>query len=152
MSDVKPKRTSRVVVRWDGEQRFDGTRLGSEHSIHMDGTGATGPSPVDALLCALAACTGVDVASILEKRRTPVDGFSIEVVGDRADATPARLTKIVLHYRMRGAGIERVHAERAIELAVTKYCSVRDSLGSDIAVEWTLELESQLNNRRASTR
>jgi putative redox protein len=48
--------------------------------------------------------------------------------------------RIVLAYRIRGAGIERVHAERAIELAVTKYCSVRDSLDLNMPVEWTLEL------------
>ena len=31
--------------------------------------------------------------------------------------------------------------ERAIELAVTKYCSVRDSLDPATPVEWELELE-----------
>jgi putative redox protein len=49
--------------------------------------------------------------------------------------------RIHLAYRMRGAGVERAHAERAIELAITKYCSVRDSLDPAIPVEWSLELE-----------
>jgi putative redox protein len=71
-----------------------------------------------------------------------VQGLSIEVAGERANAVPARLTRVVLTYKMRGAGIERAHAERAIELAVTKYCSVRDSLDPNLAVEWVLELES----------
>lgn len=142
MTDQQPKRQNRVVVRWDGDHRFDGSRLGSERTIRIDADAVVGPGPVDTLLCALAACTGVDVVDIMEKRRTPVQGLTIEVVGDRANATPARLTRIVLGYRMRGAGIERVHAERAIELAVTKYCSVRDSLAPDLPVEWTLELEA----------
>jgi putative redox protein len=34
-----------------------------------------------------------------------------------------------------------VHAERAIDLAVTKYCSVRDSLDPALPIEWTLELD-----------
>jgi putative redox protein len=135
-----PKKQNRVVVRWDGEHRFDASRLGSQHRIRIDADAATGPGPVDTLLSALAACTAVDVVDILEKRRTPVQGLTIEVVGDRANAIPARLVRIVLQYRMRGAGIERVHAERAIELAVTKYCSVRDSLDPNLPVEWTLEL------------
>jgi putative redox protein len=42
---------------------------------------------------------------------------------------------------LRGAGIERVHAERAIELAITKYCSVQESLDPATPVEWTLELD-----------
>jgi putative redox protein len=94
------------------------------------------------LLCALASCTGVDVVDILEKRRTPVASLDIAVTGQRADETPARLTAIALRYRIGGAGIERAHAERAIELAVTKYCSVRDSLDPTMAITWTLELDA----------
>ena len=131
-----------MVVRWDGDHRFDASRLGSQHSIRIDADATTGPGPVDTLLCALASCTAVDVVDILEKRRTPIEGLTVDVTGERATTTPARLTRIVLAYRMRGAGIERAHAERAIELAVTKYCSVRDSLDPAMPVEWTLSLES----------
>jgi putative redox protein len=129
-----------VVVHWAGDHRFDGGRPGSPHTIRLDASAQTGPGPVDGLLCALASCTGVDVVDILEKRRTPVASLAIAVTGQRVDAVPARLTAIHLTYTITGEGIERVHAERAIELAVTKYCSVRDSLREDIAVTWSLEL------------
>ena len=135
-------KVSEVTVRWDGAHRFDGGRPGSAATIRLDASGETGPSPVDALLCALASCTGVDIVDILEKRRTPVTSIDIAVTGQRADATPARLTAIELRYRIGGAGIERTHAERAIELAVTKYCSVRDSLDPSLPVTWTLDLTS----------
>jgi len=140
MSEGAPKKVNHVVLRWDGDHRFDGSRLGSQQSIRIDADATTGPGPVDTLLCALAACTGVDVVDILEKRRTPVQGLTIEVAGERASAVPARLVRIHITYKMRGVGIERVHAERAIELAVTKYCSVRDSLDAQMPVEWTLDL------------
>ena len=129
-----------VVVTLAGAHRFDGGRPGSPHTIRLDASAQTGPGPVDGLLCALASCTGVDVVDILEKRRTPVASLAIAVTGQRVDAVPARLTAIELRYRIGGAGIDRVHAERAIELAVTKYCSVRDSLDPNLAVTWTLEL------------
>ena len=135
-----PKKENRVVVRWDGDHRFDASRLGSKHAIRIDADAVTGPGPVDTLLSALAACTSVDVVDILEKRCTPVEGLTVEVIGTRANAIPARLTHVTLVYRMRGQGIERAHAERAIELAVTKYCSVKDSLDPAMAVEWVLEL------------
>jgi putative redox protein len=67
--------------------------------------------------------------------------LEVEIEGARAKAVPAKLIGILLKYRMRGAGIERVHAERAIELAVTKYCTVRDSLDPAIPINWTLQLE-----------
>lgn len=142
MSDApKVKPPSKVTVRWDGEQRFDAHVTGKKETIRMDGNRDAGPSPVDTLLGALAACTGVDVTDILAKRRTPVEGMSISVTGERATSTPARVTKVLLEFRIRGQGIERVHAERAIELAVTKYCSVRDTLDPAMPIEWVLTLE-----------
>ena len=137
---VVGKPPAKVHVSWAGEHRFDGARTSGSPSIRMDSTGLTGPSPVDTLLCALAGCIGVDVVDILAKRRTPVVALSIDVVGERYAGTPGRVTKILLDLKVVGADIDRVHAERAIELAVTKYCSVRDSLNPNMPIEWTLEL------------
>jgi putative redox protein len=88
----------------------------------------------------LAACTTEDVLTIFEKRRTPAASLRVEVTGARANAIPARLTHVQLHYVVQGEGIDRPNALRAIELAVTKYCSVRDSLDKSIPVEWSLDL------------
>jgi putative redox protein len=96
---------------------------------------------VDALLSALGACVSTDVVDILRKQRTPPESHVVEVVGTRVDTTPRRLEHVLLRFRIRGAGIERAKAERAVELAVTKYCSVRDSLDRGIPVEWEVELE-----------
>ena len=137
------KPPAKVQVTWAGEHRFDGMRASGSPTIRMDASGVTGPSPVDALLCALAGCTGVDVVDILAKRRTPVSALSIDVTGERYAGVPGRVTKITLAYRIIGAGVEREHAERAIELAVTKYCSVRDSLDPNMPIVWTLELNGE---------
>jgi putative redox protein len=128
-------------VTWAGEHRFDAARAdGRGAPIRLDGSAGTGPSPVDALVSALAACTAVDVVDILAKRRTPVASLVVDGEAQRFGGTPGKLTAVRLVYRLAGAGIERAHAERAIELAVTKYCSVRDSLDPAIPIEWTLEL------------
>ncbi len=129
-----------VRVAWAGDHRFDGGRQSGGPTIRMDASGQTGPSPVDALLCALAGCTGVDVVDILAKRRTPVASLTVDVEGARANAVPARVTAIALTYQITGDGIEREHAARAIELALTKYCSVRDSLDPNLPVTYTLVL------------
>lgn len=128
-----------VRVTWAGEHRFDAGRPDGP-VLRLDASGATGQSPVDALLSALASCASADVVDILAKRRTPVQTMSVEVEGERVDTTPRRFKHITLHFRVAGTGIERVHAERAIELSLAKYCSVRESLRPDIPVEWTLEL------------
>lgn len=137
---VEVKSMNRVHLAWIGDHRFDAGRPGGvTHRIDADAV--TGPGPVDTLLNALAACTAVDVVDILAKRRTPARSLEVDVEGARGASTPARLVGILLKYRIAGEGIERVHAERAIELAVTKYCSVRDSLDPNLPVRWTLELE-----------
>ena len=130
---------SRVVATWAGDHQFDTGRPGGP-TARIDSDTVTGQSPVDALLSALATCTAVDVVDILRKRRTPVSALRVEVVAWRVNTTPRRLSSVLLRYYITGAGIERDQALRAIELAVTKYCSVRDSLREDIDVKWELEL------------
>ena len=136
------KPPARVVVQWKGPgtMAFDGRKAKGGPTITIDNTGKAEPGPVDTLLIALAACTTEDVLTILEKRRTPATRLSIEVEGTRANAVPARLTHVHLRYVVDGEGIDRPNTLRAIELAVTKYCSVRDSLDKSIEIECSLVL------------
>ena len=128
-----------IAVTWSGEQTFDAARP-DRPAIRLDGSGSTGPSPVDGLLASLASCAGIDVVEILAKRRTPANSIRIDVVGERVATIPKRLKHVTLNFHIVGAGIDRANAERAIDLAVNKYCSVRDSIRQDVPVEWTLEL------------
>jgi putative redox protein len=128
-------------MQWVGGHAFEGGRAGGPQIV-LDGKAARGPSPVDSLLLALIACTGYDIVDILEKRRTPIEAMSIAGEGVRHDGVPARITHITLTYDITGAGIEQVHAERAVELAVTKYCSVRDSLDPNLPIETIVRVHS----------
>lgn len=142
-----PKPPNRVHVDWAGGMRFDAGRPGGP-TVRLDGSGETGPGMVDGVLSALAACTGVDVVEILAKRRTPVERFAIDATGERATTIPRRLVRIRLVYHIDGAGIERDQAERAVELAITKYCSVRDSLDRGIPIGWSVVLNGEAGEER----
>lgn len=133
---------NRVVASWRGAHRFDAGRPGGP-TVRIDSDAVTGPGPVDALLIALATCVSVDVVDILAKRRTPPASLDVEVSGWRVTSIPRKLERALLTFRIAGAGIDREPALRAIELAVTKYCSVRDSLDPKIPVEWALELTEE---------
>ncbi|MFL5575305.1 MAG: OsmC family protein [Gemmatimonadaceae bacterium] len=133
------KPVNRVRVTWVGEHMFDAGRPGGPPA-RIDASARTGQSPVDALLSALGSCSAVDVVDILAKRRTPVASLEVNVAGTRVTTIPRRLERVLLEFHIEGEGIDRAHAERAVELSVTKYCSVRDSLAPDIEIEWTVVL------------
>ena len=134
-----PRPPQHVTLTWDGDHRFDGGRPnGPTHRI--DASAKTGPSPVDSLLIALAGCTSVDIVDILAKRRTPAESLQVDVTAQRAAAVPARVTSIEVTYIINGKDIDRANAERAIDLALNKYCSVRDSLDPNMPIDWKLVL------------
>ena len=123
---------SRVMVNWLAERKFEAGREGRP-SIVLDGDG-------NEALASLASCISVDVVDILAKRRTPVEKYAVEVLGERVDTIPRHFKHITLNISIIGAGIERAPAEHAIDLAVNKYCSVKDSLRPDVPVVWNLVL------------
>lgn len=134
-----PTKPSRIHVEWVGAHRFDAGRPNGP-TARIDGEGETGQSPPETLLSALATCVSYDVIDILAKQRTPVASLEIDVVGQRVDTIPRRYKHITLNFQISGKGIEKEQAQRAIELSATKYCSVRDSLRSDVELEWTVEI------------
>jgi putative redox protein len=133
---------SRVRVEWVGAQAFDTGRPDGPMG-RIDGSGSTAQSPPDALLSALASCSAIDLVDILAKRRTPVEKLTVHVEGRRREKPPRRFEHIILTFDVAGAGIERVHAERAITLAFEKYCSVSASLAPDIVVEASVTLNGE---------
>lgn len=133
---------AQVRATWRGEHRFDTGRPDGPVAT-LDGSAVAGQSPVDALLSALAACSGIDVVDILAKRRTPAERLVIEVTGERRTEFPRRVQRLEINYVVDGAGVEQAHAERAIHLAFDKYCSVAASLGPDIVVESRLTLNGE---------
>ena len=144
-----PKPPARIHMQWAGAHRFDAGRPGGP-ALRLDASGETGQSPVDAVLSALAACTSVDVVDILAKRRTPLEELAVDVVGHRVSSIPRRLERVQLAYTLGGPGVERAHAERAVELAITKYCSVRDSLAPDIRIEYTVAVNGEAGETRVA--
>jgi len=133
---------SRIHVQWVDAHRFEAGRPGGP-TARIDGEGETGQSPPETLLSALATCVAYDVIDILAKQRTPISSLEIDIVGERVETIPRRYKYITLNFKIGGKGIENDQALRAIELSATKYCSVRESLRTDIQVAWTVEIRPE---------
>ena len=126
------KAPTTLELIWEHDLVFNG-RSG-ETSIVLDSAGVAGPSPVQALAFALAACMGMDVVHILKKGRYDLHGLRVALTGERAPDNPHRFTSVTLDFAVTGP-VPKDQIQRAIDLSHEKYCSVWHSMRQDIAFE-----------------
>jgi putative redox protein len=127
-----------MEVVWEGGRRYRGGRPGGP-TLLVDGEREEAPSPVESVAIALASCAAIDVVEILNKRRTPPTRLEARVDFARANTNPRRLTALRLRFLV-ATDSERVHVERAVDLAITKYCSVASSLAPEVELSWSVEV------------
>jgi putative redox protein len=135
MSMAKP--TVAASLAWQGDLRFLASATGG--SIAVDGDSKTAISPVEALVVSLAACMAADVVAILTKGRHAVRALEANLVAERAEHPPRRLTQMTIALVIRG-DVPPAAIERAIALSRDKYCSVWHSLRSDIELFTSYEV------------
>ncbi|MEW6223267.1 MAG: OsmC family protein [Chloroflexota bacterium] len=115
-----------------GDLRFVGS-VGSGHSIVLDsGTGDGGARPAELVPLAVAACTAMDVISILRKKRQEVTRYEVLSSGTQMDDHPHAFTRIDVTHVVEGPALDVEAVRRAIELSATRYCSVGATLASGI--------------------
>ena len=135
-----------IVLQVQG-MTFTG-KADSNHWVIMDGSlkeggsaGAT--SPKELVLIGLGGCTGMDVASILKKKRAHVNGLELHIRAEEADEFPRIFTKIHIEYVIRGKNLKARDVEHAIELSQTKYCSVSAMLRASAELSHSYRIEEQ---------
>jgi len=128
-----------VQVSWQGGMGFLG-RTESGHEVLLDGAQERGPRPMEMLLVALGGCTGMDVVSILQKMREPLEGLELEISGHRAEEHPRVYTDIEIRYRAKGEGLDPEKVRRAVELSARRYCSVGNMLGRVARLSYLVEV------------
>lgn len=101
----------------------------------------TGMSPMELLLSATATCAAMDVTNMIGKRKLDIEQYRVEIVGERPDAVPAPFTRMRVKHVFNVPGLDRRAAERFVNLATEKYCSVGLSLKADFVTEVVLEHE-----------
>ena len=114
-------------------------------SLQFDGTPEVGGEgkgvrPMEGVLMSLAACSSIDVVDILKKMRQSLTHLEVEVEGKRAeDQVPKVFTDIHLHYIL-GGDLKEEKVARALELSVTKYCSVIKMLEQTVKVTYDYKI------------
>ncbi len=131
-----------VSVTWVEKVQFVGVDS-SRHSIVLsaqDDANKTGNKPSDLLLIALGGCAGLDLIGILEKQRQHVIGLQINVSGEQNADPPWAFNKIQLDVVVRGRALSAQSVERAIDLAVDKYCSVAATIRASAPITTSFRL------------
>lgn len=133
-----------VKVKWVDKYQFIGSDL-SAHTVILDTTKEAGGedlgmSPMRLLLCALGACTGMDIVSILQKQKQQLKSFEVLLKGDKNKDYPQYYTHIDVHYVLRGEGLKESAVRRAIALSREKYCSVEATLSGRAKIESSFEI------------
>ena len=114
----------------------------SGHAIVMDGDKEvggrnTGARPMELLLIGLGGCSGMDVVSILKKKKQEINGVEIKVKGEKAENYPKKFTGINIEFIVRGRNVSDDAVKRAVELSMEKYCSVKATLEGSAKVTWS---------------
>ena len=122
-----------VRATLESGMRFD-VETGSGHHVildtaEQDGGQDSGPRPMEMLLVALATCAGMDIISILRKKRQQISGYELRVHGMRAEKHPKVFLEITVEHFFTGHNIRPEAVERAIELTEDRYCGASAMLG-----------------------
>jgi len=136
-----PNKDTKATIHFAGNDFFVGvTPSGHAQAIETDSARASAATPMELLLIALGSCTGVDVISILKKKRQHVTDYRIEVSGERREDFPRSYTRLSVKHIVRGRGVSEQAVASAIELSDTKYCSVAATLRRSAEIVTSYEI------------
>jgi len=130
-----------VRAVWQGGNAFEGINAIGNRMQMASGAGpGEGMSPMELLLIGLAGCTGLDIASILQKKRKNLKNFEVQVRGLRRQEHPRVYTRIHVNYELWGADLDQASVEQAIQLSEEKYCSASAMLGVVAEIESSYQI------------
>jgi putative redox protein len=132
---------------WKGGMAFTGTSDGG-YLLPLDAAKKSGGQdmgfrPLQLFAIGLVGCTGMDVISILKKKRQEVTAFEVSAEIEHAEEHPKVFTRILLKYTVTGKNLDREAVERAVELSETKYCGARAMLSKTAQITSKVILQEE---------
>jgi putative redox protein len=140
-------------VIWKEKLAFNGTAE-TGLTLPLDGRKSAGGEesgfrPMELLAIGLAGCTGMDVISIMHKKRQEISAFEVQVHADRAEEYPTIFTGAIIEYLVTGVDVDETALIRSIELSATRYCPAQAMFGKIMPIELKYTIfEDQGQGRR----
>src|SRR5215216_6263895 len=134
----------KATVQWKENMTFLGMP-DSGFPVQMDadssfGGANQGVRPMEMVALGLAGCTGMDVISILRKKRQKITQFEVRVNAPRSAEHPKVFTRAQITYAVTGINVDEIAVLRSIELSMTKYCPVQVMLSQTFPMELHYEI------------
>lgn len=134
----------KVTAEWKENMTFvgipdSGLRVQMDADPSFGGTNQ-GVRPMEMIALSLAGCTGMDVISILQKKRQQVTQFEVRVNAPRSPEHPKVFTSALITYIVTGKNVDEAAVLRSIELSMTKYCPVQYMLAQVFPMELHYEI------------
>ena len=134
----------KATVQWKDNMTFVGIP-DSGFPVQMDADSSFGGTnngvrPMELMALGLAGCTGMDVISILQKKRQQVTQFEVRVSAPRSGEHPKVFTHALITYIVTGRNVDESALLRSIELAATKYCPAQFMLAQVFPIELHYEI------------
>ena len=131
-------------VEWKGRMSFVGSSdsgfnvdLGASPEVGGDNDGFR---PIELMAISLAGCTGMDVISILKKKRQNVTDFEVRVNADRANEHPKVFTSAIIDYKVTGRDVDEKAVVRAIQLSAERYCPANAMLRQVFPIKFRYQI------------
>lgn len=129
---------AQISVTWQHEDLLLEAENDTGNKIILDSAASVGGKnrgarPLQLMLISLAGCTAMDVLSILQKKREPVQDFQVIVTGDQIDSHPRIFPALHIEYVITGDVSEK-SVQRAIELSENVYCPAQAMLRPGVAI------------------
>lgn len=143
----------KALINWKQGMTFVGG-ADSGHTVQMDagpsvGGNNNGVRPMEMIALGLAGCTGMDVISVLQKKRQQVTQFDVQLEATRSVDHPKVFTRAIITFVVVGKSIEEDAVLRSIELSATKYCPVHAMLEQAFPIDMHYEIyEDQENGEK----
>ncbi len=133
----------KTKMTWAGGMKFEaksnwGFKIVADSAESVGGT-ESGAKPTELLLYAVAACSGMDVVSLLKKMRQEMTSLEIEVNGLQGDEYPKPFHTIEMKYIVGGKNLDKSKIEKAINMSQDKYCTVSQTLKGVAEFKVTIE-------------
>jgi len=92
-----------------------------------------GTRPMELVLMGVGGCASIDLGLILKKQKQVLVDYTVEITAERNDNAAKNFRSINLHFNLFG-DLDELKVKRAIDLTLTKYCSVILSLNESIKI------------------